>query len=222
MTRRRITYIVSNIDKALTFELVAEFLDTERFEIAFILLNPGDSALERFCRRMDVPVKRITYRGKKHLPRAFLTIFLNLVFRRPHFVHCHMFDAYLIGIPAAWLAFIRGRVYTRHNATYHREYYPKVVKFDVMANWLSSAVVATDENVKRVLTRDEGVPERKVRIVHYGFDLDRADNSRQSEIDGLAAKYGTVGKHPVVGVIARYLDLKGIQYVIPAPHKWAM
>ncbi len=52
----------------------------------------------------------------------------------PHFVHCHIFDAYLIGIPAAWLAFIRGRVYTRHNATYHREYYP-LVKFDTMVNW---------------------------------------------------------------------------------------
>ncbi len=45
MNPKSITYIVSNIDKALTFEWVAEFLDTSRFSLSFILLNPGDSAL---------------------------------------------------------------------------------------------------------------------------------------------------------------------------------
>lgn len=216
MTRKSITYIVSNIDKALAFEWAVEFLDTERFSLSFILLNPGDSALERFCRRRDVPVKRIRYRGKRDAPRAFLTIFLSLLFRRPHFVHCHMFHAYVIGIPAAWLAFIRGRAYTRHNATYHREYYPQVVKFDAMTNRLSSVVVATCQNVARVLQRDEGVPERKVRTIRHGFPLERFMDAPQSEVDELAARWGTAGKHPVVGVIARYLDLKGIQYVIPA------
>ncbi len=216
MTRKRITYIVSNIDKALTFEWVAELLDTSRFSLSFILLNPGDSALERFCRRMDVPVKRVTYRGKRDVPRAFLTIFLYLMFRRPHFVHCHMFEAYLIGIPAAWLAFIRGRVYTRHNATYHRAYYPQVVKLDLMTNRLSSRVVATSQNVARVLQRDEGVRESKVRIIRHGFPLEKFMEVPPSEVDEMRARCGTAGKHPVVGVIARYLDLKGIQYVIPA------
>ena len=216
MNRKRITYIVSNVDKALAFEWVVEFLDASRFSLSFILLNPGDSALERFCRRMDVPVKRITYRGKRDVPRAFLSIFLYLVFRRPHFVHCHMFEAYVLGVPAAWLAFIRGRVYTRHNATYHREYYPRVVKFDAMANRLSSRVVATSENVARVLRRGEGVPERKVCTIRHGFPLEKFMDVPQSEVDELAARYGTAGRHPVVGVIARYLDLKGIQYVIPA------
>ena len=216
MSRRRVTYIVSNIDKALTFEWVAELLDTERFEVAFILLNPGASELERFCRRNDVPVKRITYRGKKDILKAFITILLHLVFRRPHVVHCHMFEAYIVGIPAASLALIRGRIYTRHNATYHREYYPQVVKYDVMVNRLASRIVAVSENVKRVLMRDEGVQERKIRVIQNGFDLERFANVPQSEIDELAVRYRTVGRHPVVGVIARYLDLKGIQYAIPA------
>jgi len=216
MKPRRITYIVSNIDKALAFEWVVEFLDPERFDVSFVLLNPGDSELERFCRRHRVPVKRITYRGKGDIPGAFTALLLHLLRRRPHVVHCHMFEAYVLGLHAASLALIRGRVYTRHNSTYHRTYYPRVVKFDRTANRLASRVVAVSENVKRVLMRDEGVPERKIRVIRHGFDLERFANVPRGEVHALAARYGTAGKHPVVGVIARYLDLKGLQYVIPA------
>ena len=211
-----VTYIVSNIDKALTFEWAAELLDKEKLDLSFILLNPGDSALEQHCKRLGVPVWRITYRSKKDLPWAFIRIWWYLLTKRPRIVHCHLFDGYLIGIPAAWCAFVCTRIYTRHNATYHRDYYPNMVRFDNMANQMASVVVATTENVKRVLMREEGVPEHKIRTIHYGFELEKFINPPQYEIDELAAKYGTKEKYPVVGLIARYLDLKGLQYAIPA------
>ena len=70
MTRKkRITYIVSNIDKALTFEWAAELLDTDRFSVTFILLNPGDAELERFCQRTGVPVNASRMAGVYPRPR---------------------------------------------------------------------------------------------------------------------------------------------------------
>ena len=76
--------------------------------------------------------------------------------------------------------------------------------------------MATNKNVSRVLIRDEGLPERKLRVIRHGFDLSRFARVPQSEVDELAKRYDVVDCYPVVGVIARYLDLKGIQYIIPA------
>lgn len=216
LPKRRIVYVVSNIDRALAFEWVAEFLDRQEFELSFILLNSGDSELERCLRRLDVPVRRITYRGKRDAPRAFLQLFLSFLVARPHVVHCHLFDAHVIGIPAAWLARIRSRIYTRHNANFHRKYYPWAVKFDAMVNLLSTKIVAPSKNVKRVLVGEEGVPDRKIELIRHGFALDRFAEAPRTEIEELRMRHGTKGKYPVIGVVARYLELKGIQHVIPA------
>ena len=60
---RRVTYIVANIDKALEFEWVADLLDGDRFELNFILLNPGPSTLEAELVQRRIPCERVTYRG---------------------------------------------------------------------------------------------------------------------------------------------------------------
>ena len=60
----------------------------------------------------------------------------------------------------------------------------------MMVNWLSSRVVAMSQNVERVLMRDEGVPERKVRIIRHGFPLEKFTDARHSEVDELAVHLG--------------------------------
>ena len=65
---------MSRIDKALAFEWTAEGLK-DRFDLTFILLNPGDSVLERWLREKGVRVLRVPYRGKADLPSAFFRLF---------------------------------------------------------------------------------------------------------------------------------------------------
>ena len=62
-----ITYIISNVNKALAFEWISTYLNKNDFNLNFILLNPGDSELEEFLKSNKIKVDRIKYNGKKDI-----------------------------------------------------------------------------------------------------------------------------------------------------------
>ncbi len=211
-----IVYIISHIDKSLEFEWVAQQLDTDCFKLHFILLNPGDSALEQFLKEQDIPVKRIHFTGKKHFPKALFLVWFWLLRHQPDIVHTHLLHASLVGLLAARWAGIPQRIYTRHHATFHHKYYPRGVKYDQLNNRLATEIVAISSNVKQVLTQYEGVASQKITTIPHGFDLQRFQEVSAAEINRLQQKYNPHHQQPVIGVIARYLKLKGFQYIIPA------
>lgn len=214
--RSRVIYILSNIHKALAFEWIAAKLDPQQFDLQFILLNPGSSALENFLLSCGMKVYRIKYRGKKDLAAAIRQVCSILKQEKPQTVHCHLFDASLTGLIAARLAGVPQRMYTRHYATYHHQYFPRAVWYDRFINWLATNIIAISRNVHHTLLHLEGVPASKIQLIHHGFQLDQFDNMPAQRVDALREKYRTEGKYPVIGVIARYFELKGIQYIIPA------
>ena len=212
----RVTYIISNIDKALAFEWIAEYLDTPPFELSFILLNPSDSVLEQVLTKKKILFSRITYRGKKDLPNAIFRICSFLKSHRIQTIHCHLFDANVAGLVAGKLAGVKKRIYTRHYATFHHQYFPRAVYYDRFLNYLATDIVAISENVSRVLIEKENVPPGKITLIHHGFDLAAFGNPDPERVREMREKYGITGKYPVVGTISRYIELKGLQYVIPA------
>ncbi len=66
----RVTYIIAIVDRAVAFEWVVDLLDGDRFELDFILLNPGPSVLEEKLAQRKIPCERVTYRGYRDLPGA--------------------------------------------------------------------------------------------------------------------------------------------------------
>jgi hypothetical protein len=76
--KSNITYIISNLNKALTFEWIADGINKQKFNLSFVLLNPTPSDLQTFLIQAGFPVKRINYHGKKSIPIALIkTIFLQ-------------------------------------------------------------------------------------------------------------------------------------------------
>lgn len=219
--KTKVTYIISNIDKALAFEWISETLSKAHFSLSFILLNPGDSALERYLKAHEVPLTRISYRGKKDFFAAFMQLRKLLKQQRPAVIHCHLFDAAILGLMAGKMLGIPKRIFTRHHSTMHHTYFPRAVYYDKFINSLATHIIAITENVKQVLVEREGVKPDKVQIVHHGFKLEAFDKSQINEerIRQLAKKYQTADKYPVIGVIARQTHWKGIQFVIPAFQK---
>jgi glycosyltransferase involved in cell wall biosynthesis len=211
-----ITYILSNINKALAFEWVAEELDVGQFSLSFILLNPAESDLERFLVHRGVRCYRIPYRGKQDLLKAIYRIAVLLRKERTDVVHCHLFDACIAGLTAARLIGVHKRIYTRHHSTLHHVYFPRAVWYDKFINLLATDIVAISRNVRDVLLTKEKATPGKVHLIHHGFRLDAFDQVETARIGLLKIKYGLTGKWPVVGVISRYVDWKGIQYIIPA------
>ena len=212
---RRIVFIASGVDRAQTWEWLIEHLHG-RVELCFILLNEGDSHFERVARKRWPNVARVTYRGPKDLPRAFFQVWRSLVKWAPDAVHVHLKVAGLVALPAATLAGVKERIYTRHHSTYHHDHFPKAVKQDRFINRCATLIVAISAVVEEVLTDLEGVDPGHIRIIHHGFDLDRVRGVSSEAIQRMTEVYNPAGRSPVVGVISRYERLKGVEYTVEA------
>jgi glycosyltransferase involved in cell wall biosynthesis len=214
--KTRITYILSNIDKALAFEWIAEKLDRQKFELNFILLSEKQGEIERFLKGRNIPVESIAYAGKGNIISTVFRIRKLLRRNKTKIVHTHLFNANLTGLLAARMAGVPRRIYTRHHSSYHHVYYPHAVKYDRFVNFLATDIVAVSENVKNILVDKEHVPGDKVRLIHHGFAIEDFINVPSEQIEKVSNKYNPGKQFPVVGVISRYLKLKGLQYIIPA------
>jgi len=213
--KKKLFYIVSHVQKSLAFEWTAIGLK-DQYDLTFILLNPSSSSLELLLKANNINTILIRYEGKKNLPKAFLHLWWLFLRTRPDIVHTHLFDATLIGLTAAWLSRIKKRIYTRHNSTYHHLYFPDSVKYDLWSNYLATHIISISQATDETLIRMEGVnPEKVVKIPH-GFDLESFVDIPKDRIQKLNEKWKIKNSHPVVGVIARHIEWKGIQFVIPA------
>jgi glycosyltransferase involved in cell wall biosynthesis len=216
---KKITYLISNINKAIAFEWIVEQLDPERYQLSFILLNPGVSEFENYLAEHHIPFTRIDYCGPGDLPKALLRTIQIFKKSKPDIIHCHLFDATLMGLTAGKLAGVKKRIYTRHHSTYNWQYNKKGVWLDRLINWLATDIVAISKNVRKVLLKTEHVPLHKIHLIHHGFDLDAFRIVDKERIKSLSDKHKIIGKKPIIGVIARWIEWKGIQYIIPAFRK---
>ena len=215
MAQKHVVHIISQVYKSLAFEWIAMGLKND-FKLTFILLNSSSSALEEFLIHHQFEVRRIRYRGKQDFISAFLKTFFFLLFKRPLVVHAHLFDAQLIGLTSAWLAGIRKRIYTRHYSNYHHIYYSHSVWLDAWSNLVAKYIVSISQATDKTLLQLEHVPPSKIVKIPHGFELNAFADVSPRRVERVREKWKIQLKHPVIGVIARHIEWKGIQYIVPA------
>lgn len=216
MKKIKVTYILANIDKAIAFEWIANHLNRDKFELSFIFMHNKEPFLYNWLKEKNIACFFIKHNGKKSYPLTFIKTLKLLSSIKPSVVHTHLFDANLIGLSAAKLLRIKKRIYTRHHSTFHHEYYPKAVKWDNLANKLATGIVAISENVKQVLLNQEKVIPEKIQLIYHGFDIEGFRNIDSAIVDELKTKYDLHQNTPIIGVVSRFINWKGIQYIIPA------
>jgi len=215
MARKKITYIISHVHKSFAFEWIAKGLEND-YEFYFILLNPAGSYFEQFLIDEHFAFKRINYRNKFDFPLALLKVFFILLFKRPDIVHVHLLDAQLIGLTAAKLAGIRKRIYTRHTSNFHHAYSPSGIKYDRWSNLLATKIISISQATDRTLIDIEKVLPKKIVKIPHGFDWKYFNNISIDRIEKVRSFWKIQNKSIVIGVIARHIEWKGIQYIIPA------
>jgi glycosyltransferase involved in cell wall biosynthesis len=218
--KKKVTYIISDINKALAFEWIAERLDKEKFQLSFVLINPGFSQLEDYLQKTGVEVCRVFSSGKKSWPFALRKVYRLLKEIKPDVVHCHLFQANIIGLAAAKLAGIKRRIYTRHHSSLHHVYHPKGVVWDKLSNKLATHIVAISAVVRRILIEWEGVTENKIVLIPHGFLLNEFADVSDQRVKVIREKNNIDSDKFVIGVISRFTIWKGIQYIIPAFKKF--
>jgi glycosyltransferase involved in cell wall biosynthesis len=216
MERIKVVYVISRIDYALGFDWVDKYLDKSKFDLHFIFLNPSTPRLHNDLISRGTKSFFIEFKSKiDYIKVAFklMKLFFKL---KPDVVHVHLIDACLTTIPVAFLMGVKKRIYTRHHSTYHFDYFPHAVKYDKLINSLSTHIIAISKNVENVLINKEHVNSDKVQIVHHGFELNKFVETSSANISILKSKYNPNNKAPVIGVISRFTEWKGVQYIIPA------
>lgn len=217
MRTNKVTYILSNIDKAIAFEWIAEKVDKSKFELSFILLNSSSTYLHNWLKERKIESYLVSHQGKKSYLLSFFKVLKLLLRIKPNLVHTHLFDANLTGLMAAKLLGIKKRIYTRHHSTYHHDNFPSAVKYDKLCNYLATDIVAISKNVKQVLISKEKVKEKKIQLIYHGFDLSLFEVSNSDDVSFLMSKHNMSKKDsPIIGVVSRYIKWKGVQYIIPA------
>ena len=217
MKRIKVVYILSNVSNAPAFIWITKGIDRSKIDLNFILFNPGPTNIEKQINDLGVQTITIQLNGKKDYPSAWFKCYRTLKLLKPDVVHCHLFDANLIGLSVAKVLGVKRRVHTRHHGDLHHEAFPRGVWLDKLVNLLSTEIVAPSEMVKKVLVEMDGVKSSKVKVIHHGFDFSEFTNVDQNRILKVREKHGINEQSgPIVGVISRWTEWKGVHYAIAA------
>lgn len=213
--KKKICYISSFLDYSLILEAIGAFLDKDKYEVSFVFLNPKEGPLQKLLAERGHRVEWIKYTSRKELPWAVRRLRKLFAEMKPDAVHAHMTDASLAGLIAARLSGVKNRLHTRHHASECHTFYPHAVYYDKLISYLSTQIVAPTKIVEEALVKLENVDPKKVSLVTHGYDLSEFSSDEETRLS-LCEKYGLNDKFPVVGVISRFVEWKGIQYTIPA------
>ncbi len=216
--RVRVLYIVAQPVRWLWYEWLAGGLDRERFEPVFLLMGKATPPLLPHIRARGVEAEHLVFPGRNvfSIPRAARTIARTCRDRRFDIVHTHAMDACLAGLLGAWMAGVRVRIHTRHHAgPYPASHRPRSgALYDRYNNRLSTAIVAPSLQTRRTLLEHEGVRPDKVVVIPHGFDLEFFRDVAPERVSAVRAAYGIDGPGPVVGAVARWERIKGVDHIV--------
>ncbi len=210
----KITYIVSGITRSVFFEHTAVALRDKGYDIDFILVGNRGNEFELFLKSNNFDCFVIDLKGWISYPACIKQIYNILKNKHPDIVHTHLTSANILGLPAAKLAGIKLRVFTKHSGqTEHKSLKQKL--YDNITTAFSEYAIAITKREKEALVREK-YKKDNIEIIHHGFDIERFMRNDANKVSFLKNKYNPKGKSPVIGIISRCVEWKGIQYAIPA------
>ncbi len=210
----KLTYIVSGISRSVFFEITAVELKKKGYDIDFILIGNHSNDFELFLQDNHFKFTRVLLKGWLSYPACIKHIYKILKTNRPDIVHTHLTTANILGLTAAAMAGIKLRVFTKHSGQI-----PgldlKLKLYDYITLTFSVYAVAITAGIKKALVKQK-YKEDNIQVIHHGFNIDRFGDHDAKKVLLLKKKYNPDDKYPVIGLISRCVEWKGIQYAIPA------
>jgi len=213
--------IISDTNKSLAFEIIADGFRHNNIDCHYILIQEKESEFSRYLSTIGIEFTLVKLNNKVSMILAFFKIVRIIGRLKPEILHTHLRMASILGLLAAKVMRVPIRLHTRHHSTLNYDYYPNGVKYDKLINSLSTQIVSISDVVSNVLVKKEKVHRDKITVIPHGIHLEQFTNVPKERVDLLREKYQLKNVNgPVVGVISRYIELKGIQYIIPAFKKY--
>jgi glycosyltransferase involved in cell wall biosynthesis len=212
----KVTCIFTHLIRWVPFELVAKHINKDKFEIDYIILNEGDPMIA-CLKELNIRHRVTSFPDYSNTPEMIKFLYEHLLENKTDIVHTHWFAGSLTGMQAAYYAQVPVRIFTREHPSI--KYYSRHAASKHRLIWeCATNVIAVTHKSKEGMIED-GIPEHKITLIPTGFDVREYENMEISRIEKLRAKY--LGNHqgPVIGVAARYVRWKGVEYVIEAYQK---
>ena len=208
----KLTYIFTHQIRWVQFEWVAKYTDHSKFDIDYLILNEGDPIID-FLQQIDIPYKTTSYKDYRDTPEVVKFIYDHLVENKTDIVHTRWFAGHLAGLQAAYYANVPVRVYTTEHTGIKWKRHARS-KYELIWQFATNAIAVTNQ-VKAGMIAD-GVPENQITVIPSGFNLKEYENIDPKRIKTLQDKYLKHHTGSVIGVAARYVKWKGIEYIIEA------
>lgn len=197
-------------------EWICTYLNNEKYQLSFIFLNNDNTEIETFVKERNYPYLRIPVHGKTGLLLAIIKSIPFLIKNKTDIIHCQLFLSNVVGLISGVLAGVRKRIFTRHHSIANHVDSPKAVFFDKVINFLATDIVSICKNVDDVLINLEHVNPKKIHTINHGFLFEEYEDITEERVSRFKEKYQIKNNVIVIGVVSRYLKLKGLQYIIPA------
>lgn len=215
--RIKLTFVFTHHIRWVPFELTAKLIDQKRFDIDYVILGMSDPIID-FLKTNNIRVTTTTFDDYKNTPEAIKFVYDHLVKNKTDIVQTHWFAGSLIGIQAAYYAQVPVRIFHREHPPL--QYYNRHPQSKHKLIWdCATHFIAVTETSKVGMMQD-GIPGDKITVIPTGFNIEDFTAIEPIRISKLKKKYLSSANHaertPVIGVAARYVQWKGIEYVIRA------
>ena len=215
--RIKVTIIFTHHIRWVPFELLATCIDTRLFDLDYVILGEADPMVA-FLRQREIPVVTMTFDDYTKTPEAVKFVYDHLMQRQPDIVQTHWFAGSLIGLQAAYYANVPVRVFHREHPPI--KYYNRHPASKHQLIWdCATHLIAVTGKSKAGMVED-GIPADQITVIPTGFDVNQFINLEPYRVERLKSKYLNTDelkrRSPVIGVAARYVKWKGVEYVIHA------
>ncbi len=212
----KITYIFTHHIRWVPFELVAKYIDKSKFAIDYVILNEGDPIIS-FLNQLNIPCTVTSYGDYGNTPEVVKFLYEHLTRNKTDIVQTHWFAGSLAGMQAAYYAHVPVRIFHREHPSikYYTRHAPS--KHRLIWDCATNVVAVTNKSKQGMM--EDGIPEQKITVIPTPFDTNEFEHVDSSRIEKLRAKYLPHNHGPVIGVAARYVQWKGVEYAIEAHKK---
>ena len=216
----RVLHFTRFINHCDFIDTIIRFADPGRFQMMACTLTDQSNVESPRYEDRDIPSWVLACNSRHRYPLAILRLARLLWRHRVDILHTHHYEETLIGVLAATIARTPRVIIGRH---YHDELYlmaagmklRKLLALEAFCNRVANIIVVPSTLIRQLLVERQGVPEKKVQVVPYGFDF--AANHYRGAGDGVVQSLRRqldLNDSFVVGNFGRHTVLKGQDYLL--------
>jgi glycosyltransferase involved in cell wall biosynthesis len=208
-----IIYVISNLRE---MDWLVDNIQDLSSDHRLVVVNFSPRGVAGFKDMLNTKIKvfNLVFEKPKHLFRVIFQVGRIFLVFKPKLVLAHGFFSSLATVVAGRVTRVRRIITVRHHGKGHEDDF--ILRFgDLVISKMSHKLIAISESTKSTLL-EEGVPKEKIVVIPNAIDLRKFKSRPMHSRYEVLTSFGLNESDFVVGVISRFVEWKGIEYILQA------